>query len=643
VLDFETKAAYSVTVSASDPALPGSTPVAAAFSLALSDVNEPPTALVLTNSPTSLAENTSTSSRIKVADIAITDDALGTNTITLAGADAASFEVIGTQLFLKAGTVLDFETKAAYSVTVSASDPALPGSTPVAAAFSLALSDVNEPPGINTFSTIVSITLPTGEVTEVPVTINNADLVAGSRLRVISDLGINAAGLTTLAALGVTTNQSGLDFQLTVDQGTSASLGALLELVAADLLPQLTYPAGARRADRKLLFYGVNSAGAISPLTYDPITGAGARFYDLDNNGTADFFALSLVDGGFGDKDGVQNGIIDDPSFAGFADLSNLRFSNAGSGTVMISDPSNAAPAAVNLRASLSSRPTSSNQIGYVVLNASEVARADSLLSDLSWLRSRARTLVSTLESTDVTLPAGNAFDRDLQLINGQSLRFFEVVDASLEQLSSLSDSRFRLLNPGTIANGQVDFSSSSGTTFSLRVLPADPNLNALISHAQGMAPVLDLSAFTTAHNLSGTVTVGREADFNSSAGFYRTLDAAGTVLAADGIIRLRPGDSSYATEALRTSNLIAPLSNLSVADDQTASRSFSAISGGSFLAPFAQVNGNTFFAFGAANSDGLSHFRTLGTNLFGLEDMVGGGDRDFDDLVIGFNFNQIV
>ena len=606
-------------------------------------LNSAPTALVLTNSPTSLAENTSTSSRIKVADIAITDDALGTNTITLAGADAASFEVIGTQLFLKAGTVLDFETKAAYSVTVSASDPALPGSTPVAAAFSLALSDVNEPPGINTFSAIVSITLPTGEVTEVPVTINNADLVAGSRLRVISDLGINAAGLTTLAALGVTTNQSGLDFQLTVDQGTSASLGALLELVAADLLPQLTDPAGARRADRKLLFYGVNSAGAISPLTYDPITGAGARFYDLDNNGTADFFALSLVDGGFGDKDGVQNGIIDDPSFAGFADLSNLRFSNAGSGTVMISDPSNAAPAAVNLRASLSSRPTSSNQIGYVVLNASEVARADSLLSDLSWLRSRARTLVSTLESTDVTLPAGNAFDRDLQLINGQSLRFFEVVDASLEQLSSLSDSRFRLLNPGTIANGQVDFSSSSGTTFSLRVLPADPNLNALISHAQGMAPVLDLSAFTTAHNLSGTVTVGREADFNSSAGFYRTLDAAGTVLAADGIIRLRPGDSSYATEALRTSNLIAPLSNLSVADDQTASRSFSAISGGSFLAPFAQVNGNTFFAFGAANSDGLSHFRTLGTNLFGLEDMVGGGDRDFDDLVIGFNFNQIV
>ncbi|MFM7635553.1 MAG: DUF4114 domain-containing protein, partial [Cyanobacteriota bacterium] len=151
-----------------------------------------------------------------------------------------------------------------------------------------------------------------------------------------------------------------------------------------------------------------------------------------------------------------------------------------------------------------------------------------------------------------------------------------------------------------------------------------------------------DLSAFTTAQSLSGTVTVGREADFNSSAGFYRSLDAAGTVLAADGITRLRPGDSGYAAAALHSSNRIAPLSNLSVADDQTASRSFSAISGGSFLAPFAEVNGNTFFAYGAANSDGISHFRSLGTNLFGLEDILGGGDRDFDDLVIGVNFTAV-
>ena len=59
--------------------------------------------------------------------------------------------------------------------------------------------------------------------------------------------------------------------------------------------------------------------------------------------------------------------------------------------------------------------------------------------------------------------------------------------------------------------------------------------------------------------------------------------------------------------------------------------------------APFAHVRGRTFFAYAGANADGISHFRTLGTNLFGLEDTFGGGDRDFDDHVIGFNFNQLV
>jgi len=491
--------------------------------------------------------------------------------------------------------------------------------------------------GANT--TIIPVSLPSGQ--SIPVRVANANLVAGSNLAVITNLGINPAGLTTLAELGVTANGSGLDFQLTVDNGASASLSAVLDLVAADLAPQLSGASG-RPPARKLLYYAVNTTGVLSPLTYDPITGAGARFFDLNNDGTPDFFTLSLIDGSYGDKDGSVNGVIVDPSFAGIVDLTNLQFSNAGSGIVTISDPANAAPAAVNLRASLTGRPSSSNQIGYVVLHASEVASADSLLGDLNWLRGRARTLFSTLESSDVTLPAGSSFDRDLQLINGQSLRFFEVVDASLEELSSLSDGRFRLLSSPVFANGQVAFSSTSGVRFALSLLSGDPGLHALISTAQGLAPVLDLSAFTTAQNLSGTVALGREANFNSSAGFYRSLDAAGTVLAADGITRLRPGDSAYVAEALRSANLIAQLGGLAVGNQQTSSRSFSDVAGGSFLAPFAQVNGNTFFAYGAANTDGISHFRALGNNLFGLEDILGGGDRDFDDLVIGFTFTAI-
>jgi predicted extracellular nuclease/phosphodiesterase/alkaline phosphatase D-like protein len=111
-------------------------------------LNDPPSALALSNTISSLPENTSTATRIKVADIVITDDALGSNTISLTGADADSFEVNGSALFLKAGTPLNFEAKTSYAVTVSASDSSLPGSTPVSAAFALAVSDVDElPPG----------------------------------------------------------------------------------------------------------------------------------------------------------------------------------------------------------------------------------------------------------------------------------------------------------------------------------------------------------------------------------------------------------------------------------------------------------------------------------------------------------------
>lgn len=103
--------------------------------------NQPPTAVVVDNAMNSIEENTSTSSPIKVGDIAVTDDGLGTNTLSLSGPDAAFFEITGAGLFLKAGTVLDYETKTSYSVTVNVDDTTL-GSTPDASVnFTLTVTD----------------------------------------------------------------------------------------------------------------------------------------------------------------------------------------------------------------------------------------------------------------------------------------------------------------------------------------------------------------------------------------------------------------------------------------------------------------------------------------------------------------------
>ena len=109
--------------------------------------NQAPTALALANTVTSILENTSTASPVKVADILVTDDGLGTNTLTVSGTDAATFEITGSELFIKAGTNLDYETKTSYSITVNVDDTSV-GSTPDATTnYTLTVTDVaNEGP-----------------------------------------------------------------------------------------------------------------------------------------------------------------------------------------------------------------------------------------------------------------------------------------------------------------------------------------------------------------------------------------------------------------------------------------------------------------------------------------------------------------
>jgi Ca2+-binding RTX toxin-like protein len=108
-------------------------------------LNAAPTAVSLENVVASLAENTLIGPGIKIADIMVTDDGNGTNTLSLSGADAGSFQIDGTQL-LFVGASPNFEAKASYDVTVSAADTTVAGSVPVTTSFALAITNVNEAP-----------------------------------------------------------------------------------------------------------------------------------------------------------------------------------------------------------------------------------------------------------------------------------------------------------------------------------------------------------------------------------------------------------------------------------------------------------------------------------------------------------------
>lgn len=255
-------------------------------------LNEPPTALALTNTITSLAENTSTTSRIKVADIVITDDALGNNVITLAGADAASFEVDGTELFLKAGTVLDFESKTSYDVSVSVSDPSLPGSTPVSAAFTLNIDEVDDPAPTNS----ITLTTPNQQT-----------------ITFAADPGSPLPTVTSVSNLDL----SGLPADISLDQGLYAINYDDVPIGGSATLTLFLPPGSNVNSYWK---YGPPSQGAAEQwynFRFDPLTETGAKFQDLNGDGQNEVI-LHFRDGLRGDSDFSVNGRIIDPGAPAF-------------------------------------------------------------------------------------------------------------------------------------------------------------------------------------------------------------------------------------------------------------------------------------------------------------------------------------
>ncbi|EAQ68303.1 hypothetical protein RS9917_07645 [Synechococcus sp. RS9917] len=446
----------------------------------------------------------------------------------------------------------------------------------------------------------------------------------------------NQLAIQAALATGISLSNVAIDFELTLEEGLD-DVNATIPL--AELLGDLTLTNtdGKRNPNKHLIYYSIDSTGNLSPLSYDPLTGAGARFYDTNNDGIADLLSLKLIDGGFGDKDGIKNGVIVDPSTPAVVEI-NPAFTQQANGFLRVSDSTDAAPVALALKASLIARSSPATTIGYVILNAGEEA---SIVNNLSGFKERATTLFTTLESDDAIADHDMRFERDLLLRNGQSVRFFAITDGSLAELSSLSDSRFSFLDNTVHADtGTASIGGGSGRVSFELSLQSDQNLSALIAQEQTVAPLLDFTAFSETDTITGAIIQAREAEHDAITGFYRVLNTSGSVRAADGSL-LTPGDAGYAAAALRDANQVATFSDLSVADGQSTSTDFSLQDSGTF-APFAQVNGHTFFAFAEANADGLSHFRSLGTNLFGLEDQLGGGDLDFDDHIIGFNISGL-
>ncbi len=143
-LDYETKSSYWVAVTAADGE-GGSASIEVEIGVSDVDENRPPTFSEGTSTTRSVPENATAGTAVGVP-VAATDPDGDTLAYVLGGNDAESF-ALGAGGQLQTRTALDYETKAAYWVTVTAEDGA-GGSADIEVA--IGVTDVYERPGAPT-------------------------------------------------------------------------------------------------------------------------------------------------------------------------------------------------------------------------------------------------------------------------------------------------------------------------------------------------------------------------------------------------------------------------------------------------------------------------------------------------------------
>lgn len=447
----------------------------------------------------------------------------------------------------------------------------------------------------------------------------------------------------SLQTLGITTGTQQLGFTLTADPAQSA-LNPQVRLLAN--LQRLGLN---QRTPGQAFTYFVDTDLTPNAFLYNANSRTGARLFNL-GAGLPLVAELNYVDGARGDRD-EQPGVIEDPGT--FGELAQEhQFSATASSPILTVDATTANPlaAAVFATSSLVESGATSNQVGYLVLGETESWNPS--LITVGSLRERIQLLGGTLENSDTpSLGNNTSLSRELQFTTGDRLVFLELSDLTIWDIDDRSTTLDQLANRiGTLevstssAGGVATLHSQrSGLSIQLALQEEEASLAGFVARQQHQAAVLDFTGLGSAE-VTGVLELAREASYNSQVSFYRVLNASGAV--ADPVTGepILPGQEGY--EAAARASQVSNLSTLFTTNNSTSSRSVT-VSDSFMLAPLADVEAgttrHTFFAFNEANDDGVQHFQVLGDNVFGFEDLHGGGDRDFDDLIFSFKPTALI
>jgi autotransporter-associated beta strand protein len=471
---------------------------------------------------------------------------------------------------------------------------------------------------------------------------------SNSIVTVIAQTGAKISGLRSLANPITIANLTSLanPIEFKVSGLTSGATTTVEYLIAK---------ADQNRQYNTYLMFG-STADNLTPHAYEFLYDGrtGAELFDTNGDGLTDKAVVHFVDGLRGDSDLIANGEIQDPGAPGVAntpvglstDANAVQITGAG---IAIASFSLVANQTKQVSEVGFFKIDGANAVRGIATNAAGFART-ALQSGQVIFSSLADNLLSTAD-----------ISRQLQLSAGDRLGFYLVqngtVDAALQRndfsnvvfsLDQANPAAKKALEVTTESNGSYRLKWEQGNAelnddliLNLQLQNAPLNNQNLVASVQGdrESELLDLSSFT-GRDVQVTFTIKREAAFNNTVGFYQIEDAQGTVISITGA-KIKPGEAGY--QAAVVQNRIAGV-DLAVANGQTASID-AVLRGGAIYAPFLIANANpdtlngnfsnVYTSYTVGNADTTDHVRLLGDNTFGFEDLVGGGDKDFNDVVI--------
>lgn len=205
---------------------------------------------------------------------------MGTNNLSVSGTDSNFFEVDSTGLYIKANTVLNYEAKTSYNVTVEVDDTTVGSTSDATTDFSLNITDVNEAP------TAVAIS----------ATSINENVPANSLIGTFSTSDLDTGDTFTYSLVTGTGSTQNSSFTITNNE---------LHITASpDFETRSSYSIRVRSTDAGGLFTEKTFGITVNNLIYNTVTGTPANEIFSNTND------IDIIDGAGGNDTftiGVSN------------------------------------------------------------------------------------------------------------------------------------------------------------------------------------------------------------------------------------------------------------------------------------------------------------------------------------------------